>query len=159
MTSRSNFAQWLSASAAVALSLHGILVLAATSASSVAITNVSVFDSRKEVMLPSQSVIIEGERIKTLSNSADVPQGSQIIDGTGQFLIPGLIDAHVHLVHLSDRTHVAGEEFLPMFLGAGVTSVRSTGDTIEPEKRIAQYVDKHPETCPRFFLASPLIDG
>jgi hypothetical protein len=46
-----------------------------------------------------------------------------------------------------------------MFLAAGVTSVRSTGDTIEPQKRIAGYVEQNPAVCPRVFLASPLIDG
>ena len=110
-------------------------------------------------MLPPQSVVIQGDRIQAVGPSLAIPQGAQVIDGQGQFLIPGLIDAHVHLVHLSDRTHVAGEEFLPMFLGAGVTSVRSTGDAVEAEKRIVRHADQHPEICPRVFMASPLIDG
>ena len=38
-------------------------------------------------------------------------------------MIPGLIDAHVHLVHLADLSHVAGDQYLPMFLAHGVTSV------------------------------------
>jgi hypothetical protein len=40
-----------------------------------------------------------------------------------------------------------------------VTSVRSTGDTVEIEKRIARHAEQHPELCPRVFMASPLIDG
>jgi dihydroorotase-like cyclic amidohydrolase len=145
---------------AVSASLGGKLCWAATPIpSSVAITNVSVFDSVNEQMLPSQSVVIEGGRIRAVGPAVPIPQGALEIDGRGQFLIPGLIDAHVHLVHLSDRTHVTGEEFLPLFLGAGVTSVRSTGDTVEPQKRMAQYAEQHPELCPRVFMASPLIDG
>jgi Amidohydrolase family len=150
--------------------LFPIAVIAATSGAehgfaatpmprSIAITNVSVFDSPNEQMLPPQSVLIEGGRIKAVGAAVSIPKDAQLIDGHGQFLIPGLIDAHVHLVHLSDRTHVAGEEFLPLFLGAGVTSVRSTGDGVEAEKRIAQYVEKHPELCPQIYLASPLVDG
>ncbi len=127
--------------------------------SSIAITNISVFDSKKEEMIPSQTVVIVGDRIKAIGRSVSVPEGATILDGNGQYLIPGLIDAHVHLYHLSDRTHVTAEEFLPMFLAAGVTSVRSTGDTIEPQKKIAAYVDQHPELCPRIYMASPLIDG
>jgi imidazolonepropionase-like amidohydrolase len=126
---------------------------------SVAITNVSVFDSVNEQMLPPQSVVIQGDRIQGVGSSLPIPQDALVIDGQGQFLIPGLIDAHVHIVHLTDRTHVAGEEFLPMFLGAGVTSVRSTGDAVEAEKRISRHADQHPEICPRVFMASPLIDG
>jgi imidazolonepropionase-like amidohydrolase len=131
----------------------------ATTPTSVAITNVSVFDTVKEQMLPGQSVIIEGDTIQAVGPSAPVPKDAQVINGEGQFLIPGLIDAHVHLVHLTDRTHVAGEETLPMFLGAGVTSVRSTGDAIKAEQRICRHVEQHPELCPRVFMASPLIDG
>jgi hypothetical protein len=110
-------------------------------------------------MLSPRTVVIEGDRILAVGPSEPFPDRAQVIDGQGQFLIPGLIDAHVHLVHMSDRTRVMGEEFLPMFLGAGVTSVRSTGDTIEPQKRIARYVDEHPELCPRIYMASPLVDG
>jgi imidazolonepropionase-like amidohydrolase len=126
---------------------------------SVAIKNVSVFDSINEQMLPPQSVLIQGDRIQGVGSSLPIPHGALVVDGRGQFLIPGLIDAHVHVVHLTDRTHVAGEEFLPMFLGAGVTSVRSTGDAVEAEKRISRHADQHPEICPRVFMASPLIDG
>jgi len=124
----------------------------------VAITNVSVFDSENEQMLPSQSVVIEGERIIAVGPSVPIPSGALVINGDGQFLIPGLMDAHVHLVHLVDRTHVPAEEFLPLFLAAGVTGVRSTGDLVDAEQRIARYVEAHPELCPRVYMASPLID-
>jgi hypothetical protein len=123
-----------------------------------AITNVSVFDSAKESMVPAQTIVIRNDRIEAVGDAVTIPPGAKVIDGSGQFVIPGLIDAHVHLVHLTDRTHVAGEEYLPMFLGAGVTSVRSTGDLVEAEKRISQYADEHIESCPRVFMASPLID-
>jgi hypothetical protein len=46
-----------------------------------------------------------------------------------------------------------------MFLAAGVTSVRDIGDTVVPQKMIARYAEAHPESCPRIFMCSPLIDG
>jgi len=143
----------------VAVALLSAGVGRAATPTFVAITNVSVFDTGKEQMLPRQSVLIEGDQIRAVGPSVPIPQGAQVINGKGKYLIPGLIDAHVHLVHLTDRTHVAGEEFLPMFLGAGVTSIRSTGDAVEAEQRICRHVDQHPELCPRVFMASPLIDG
>lgn len=155
-----NLTGWLFTIVAIAELIVGKDGCAATPIpTSVAITNVSVFDSVKEQMLPSQSVVIEGDRIQAVGPSVPIPEDAMVVDGRGQFLIPGLIDAHVHLVHLSDRTHVTGDEFLPMFLGAGVTSVRSTGDTLEPQKRIAEFADQNPDLCPRVYLASPLIDG
>src|SRR5215207_7189323 len=139
MISRMYFTVWLPAIAVLAIFLRGNYCFPATPvAPLVAITNISVVDTVKEQMLPAQSVIIQGDRIQAVGPTLAIPQGAQVIDGKGQFLIPGLIDAHVHLVHLTDRTHVMGEEFLPMFLGAGVTSVRSTGDGVEAEKRIVR---------------------
>src|SRR4051812_46124266 len=154
------FTTWLSTIATIAIFLHVDCCYPATPESpSVVITNVTVFDSAREQMLAPQSVLIKGDRIQAVGPSLVLPAGAQIIEGNVKFLIPGLIDAHVHLVHLSDRTHVMGEEFLPMFLGAGVTSVRSTGDAVAVEKSLVQYTDQHPEICPRIFMASPLIDG
>lgn len=55
----------------------------------VAIVNVAVFDGTR--LIPGRTVVIEDGLI-----GAD-PAGAQIIDGRGGVLIPGLIDAHVHL--------------------------------------------------------------
>lgn len=137
----------------------GVSAAESTSQPVTAITNVALFDSGKEQMMPPQTVVLVGDRIDAVGPAITIPSGAQVINGEGQFLIPGLIDAHVHLVHLSDRTHVTGEEFLPLFLAAGVTSVRSTGDAVAGEQRISSFAEQHRETCPQVFIASPLIDG
>ena len=45
-----------------------------------------------------QTVVIRGDRIDQLGPSASTPTpaGAQVIDGSSKWLIPGLIDAHVH---------------------------------------------------------------
>jgi imidazolonepropionase-like amidohydrolase len=53
------------------------------------LTNVRVFDGRR--LVPGSSVVIGDSRIGTS------PTGARIIDGAGGVLLPGLIDAHVHL--------------------------------------------------------------
>ena len=42
-------------------------------------------------------ILIEGERIKAVGTSVDHPQGAKVIDLGDTTLLPGLIDAHVHL--------------------------------------------------------------
>ncbi len=42
-------------------------------------------------------ILIEGERIKAVGVSVDHPQGAKVIDLGDTTLLPGLIDAHVHL--------------------------------------------------------------
>jgi imidazolonepropionase-like amidohydrolase len=121
-----------------------------------------LFDPVAGAMLTDRTIVVSSGRIKSVigSNEAfDVPAGTRIIDARELFIVPGLIDAHVHLVHLADKSHVTGDQILPMFLAAGVTSLRDAGDAIVAESVIAHYADSRPELCPRVFLASPLIDG
>ena len=42
-------------------------------------------------------ILVEGERIKAVGTTVDRPQGARIIDLGDTTLLPGLIDAHVHL--------------------------------------------------------------
>ncbi|BFV60759.1 amidohydrolase family protein [Kitasatospora sp. CMC57] len=57
-----------------------------------AITNARVFDGEKSLGV--QTVVIDGGRITQVGG--DAPRGSEIVDGHGATLLPGLIDAHVH---------------------------------------------------------------
>jgi imidazolonepropionase-like amidohydrolase len=43
-------------------------------------------------------VVSVGGKITTVGPDGDAPSGARIIDGTGKFVLPGLIDAHVHVV-------------------------------------------------------------
>lgn len=120
----------------------------------------AVFDAAAGRFIPDQTIIIEGDRIRAVS-SADTtpPTNARVLDCRGKFVLPGLIDAHVHLVHLANRTHVAGDQLLPLFLAHGVTSVRDAGDEIIAQSVIARSAELRPDMCPRVFLTSPLIDS
>jgi len=48
------------------------------------------------ILQPSE-ILVEGERIKAVGVSVDHPQGAKVIDLGDTTLLPGLIDAHVHL--------------------------------------------------------------
>jgi imidazolonepropionase-like amidohydrolase len=51
-----------------------------------------------------QSILIEGERIKAVSDDfVDPPPGGELIDLRDKFVLPGLIDCHVHLTAQLDR--------------------------------------------------------
>jgi imidazolonepropionase-like amidohydrolase len=75
-----------------------------------------------------------------------VPANAEIVDATGMYLLPGLIDAHFHL---------DGIRKLPNdFLRNGITSLRDPGEWIEyyEEERAATY------PIPRLFLTGPHLD-
>jgi imidazolonepropionase-like amidohydrolase len=48
-------------------------------------------------LLQPGEILIEGERIKAVGTAVDHPQGAAVIDLGDTTLLPGLIDAHVHL--------------------------------------------------------------
>jgi imidazolonepropionase-like amidohydrolase len=43
------------------------------------------------------SVIIDGDKIAALGRELPVPAGAEVIDATGKWVLPGLIDAHSHV--------------------------------------------------------------
>jgi len=94
-----------------------------------------------------QSILIEGERIKAvLGGFIDPPPGGELIDLRKKFVLPGLIDCHVHLTSQLDRgsrLHTV-EDSDPkvalnaahnaaVTLAAGFTTVRDVGAIVNPE--------------------------
>ena len=132
------------------------------SCSRLAITHTNIFDPEAGVMLPDRTIIVKHDRIiaiGTPENRVKAGTFSRVINGSGKFVIPGLIDAHAHLVFLLDSANVKAEEVFPLYLGMGVTSVRDIGDGIVEQRRAADFAIAHPKTSPTIFLCSPLIDG
>ena len=81
-------------------------------------------------------VIVAGSRIRAIGNRANtpIPVGVEKVDGRGKFLVPGLIDLHVHLgtragarYDTADYTRERIERNLNAYLYFGVTAVRSVG--------------------------------
>jgi enamidase len=113
-------------------------------------------------MLPERTIVIRGEQIAAVhvpGEKAELPSGATVIDGRGKYVLPGLIDAHVHLVHVLDYAHVTGDEVLPLYLAAGVTSVRSTGEELVAATLVARWAATHSDSSPRVFTCSPLLDA
>jgi len=129
---------------------------------SVVIEHCHVFDPVSGEMLPNRTILIRSKRIDRV-DTQDVqvaaPEDALRIDGKGKYVIPGLIDAHVHLVHVLDFAHLTGDEVLPLYLAAGVTSLRSTGDEIVAATLVAHMAEAHPGRSPRIFTCSPLLDA
>ncbi|MEO8271501.1 MAG: amidohydrolase family protein, partial [Aureliella sp.] len=147
-------------------SLVVVYLLATVAAASedkvIVIENCRVFEPESGLMSPERTIVIHGSQIVSVDEPGDVDPISidaTRIDGKGKFALPGLIDAHVHVVHVLDFAHVTGDEILPLFLAAGVTSIRSTGDEIVAATLVSRFAEAHPESSPRVFTCSPLLDA
>lgn len=123
----------------------GTLLIALLSAAPVAhadsllIENVTLIDGTGRPPVAGVSVLIDGDRIdRVVRGSIEAPRGTQRIDGTDKFLMPGLMDMHIHLrgsievtpeglsAMTTDRS--TGIRLLHSYLYSGVTSVYDAGN-------------------------------
>ncbi len=105
-----------------------------------AITNVSMIDGTGQEVVEEAIVLIEGNHIKAVGSAQTitVPANARVVDGGGQYLLPGLIDTHVHmaleiknvqeslLTPFSYHFYEAAQR-LHTTLQTGITSVRDAG--------------------------------
>ncbi len=122
-------------------------------ASSYTITGVAVVDVEKGIVVPNQTVIILGEQIQTVGPQADiaVPAGSHVIDGQGRYLIPGLVDAHVH--------YFDPEVFGRVFIANGVLLVRDTGQPTKQVLRLRDALNRGESLGPEMIATGWVLDG
>ena len=91
----------------------------------VAITDVSIVDVEKGRLLGPRTVQIADGLVAAIDKPGEghIPAGAQRVDGRGRFLIPGLVDMHVHLFNNSSRRPPNTWAFA-LFIANGVTAVR-----------------------------------
>ena len=97
---------------------------------------------------PRGTIFVADGRIARIdtTDAADVVPADRTIDAAGRTLIPGLIDAHVHVEPWA----------LPLFLKYGVTSVR---DVHNDPAYILPLARGHGPLGPRVIAAGALLDG
>jgi len=82
----------------------------------IAFVNANVVPMDTERILSNQTVIIRNGLISEIgaSGKIKIPSDAIRIEGRGKYLIPGLVDAHVHLYSTTE---------MPLYIANGVTSV------------------------------------
>ena len=105
------------------------------SATPIAISGARLIDGTGAAPIDDSVVVVEGDRIRAAGPRARVPgpRGATVVEATGKFLLPGLVDVHCHI------NQPAGDmkRYWIAQLRWGVTTMRSAGN------------DK-PETVPLF---------
>lgn len=91
---------------------------AQTGAETVVFTHANIIDGFSSELIRDASLVVSAGKITEISTDAKIPEGAKVIDLKGQYLLPGLIDAHVHI-----RTFDAAKRALH----SGVTTARSMG--------------------------------
>jgi imidazolonepropionase-like amidohydrolase len=103
--------------------------------------------------IPDSVIVIRGERIEQISvGHTSIPDGAQIIDAQGKWIIPGLIDSHAH-------AQDADETPLGLYLANGVTTIRNPGGNITVLRLTRERLLRGELVGPRLFFAGPVLDG
>jgi imidazolonepropionase-like amidohydrolase len=129
-----------------------------------------VVDGVSEQPVEDGVVVIQDENIASVGSSADLPPEADVVDLGDVTLLPGLIDAHVHLVwNASAEPHelVACEgraltalrcaHSAALHLRAGVTTVRDTGATDALSVDVARAVELGVLPGPRVVAAGRVV--
>jgi len=139
---------------------------AADSVRTTAIVGGTLVDINGKSPVENAVILVENDRITAIGTTDDVeiPEGALQIDAQGKWLIPGLMNMHVHLglilpskmkTELANETE--GELTLRMaaaareVLQAGVTTIRLTGDVKHGDMALRKAIRKGQAIGPRIF--------
>lgn len=122
-----------------------------TAPDGVALVGATVFDGSSPLPQTDQVIIVRNDRIVAIGTRAevDVPRRMRTLDLAGKFVVPGLIDGHVHLQRWT----------LPRFLASGVTSVRDVHGPFDSILALREQANLGALTSPRIFSAGAMIDA
>jgi imidazolonepropionase-like amidohydrolase len=124
----------------------------------------------REIILRHQTVVVENGKIVSLgpAHSVKVPPGSKRIGGTNRYLMPGLVDMHVHLIRPAipgkpQKSSAASyakenERLALLFVANGVTSVRNMWGHAEILK-LNDHILSGEILGPTIYSVGPITDG
>jgi imidazolonepropionase-like amidohydrolase len=113
-----------------------------------ALTGATVIDVVTGRSLPAAVILVRDGHVVAVGDSEEVavPRGARVTDLSGRWIIPGLIDAHVHLQPWA----------IPLELHYGVTTVRDLHDGEPLADTLRAIASRSPS--PRLFMAIAMLD-
>lgn len=131
----------------------------------IAFTRATVFDSFRGELRPNATVVVEGDTILDVLQDATQVDDALRIDVAGRTLLPGLIDAHVHVtstipdflkLSMTPASLIAAQskDILEGMLARGFTTVR---DAAGADHGLVEAVERGHFSGPRLFIAGQAI--
>jgi len=129
-----------------------------------ALTHVLLIDGTGAAPKPHQTVVIRAGKIAAVGpvGSVQIPAGAKVMDMSGTTLIPGLIGMHDHLFYTAagGRAVQMGYTGPRIYLGSGVTTIRTTGSRSPyAEINLKDAIDHGLAPGPRIHITAPYITG
>jgi imidazolonepropionase-like amidohydrolase len=136
-----------------------------------AFTGATVIDGNGGKPIPNGVVLIDGKKIKAVGPASRVaiPADAERVDGSGKYIVPGLMDANVHLVPWPSWTYI---EFLARYennfqgiaaeaaqiaLKHGFTTVFDSMGPAPPEMVVRDRINRGELAGARIFVAGDIV--
>lgn len=114
-----------------------------------AVTHVNVIPMGAQRVLPDHTVVVQDGLIRAIAPAASIdPAGMRVVDGQGQYLLPGLADMYTHYREPAE---------VPLYLANGITSTRTSGNLFQLAMEWSAARGDFPS--PWMTTVSPTIDG
>jgi imidazolonepropionase-like amidohydrolase len=126
----------------------------------IVITHATVINPGTSSVQRNRTVVVTGDRITSVSDAEkfQVPKNARVIDATGQYLIPGLWDMHVHSA-FGDWFPGGRDIILPLFVANGVTGVRDMGGDVPVLMDWRKEIASGRIIGPRMVVSGPMLDA
>jgi len=138
---------------------------AQTNRHEIAIVGAAVIDVAAGRAIRDQTVVVRGTRVVSMGPRATTPvlRTALVMDGAGQFLIPGLWDMHAHVYpHVRRAPTDARAWQLPLYVATGVTGLRDMWTNLEDFAQMRAWSAAAAAggiAAPRVVSTGPMIDG
>ena len=118
------------------------------------------------------TIVVRGEKIEDiLEGFVDPPAGARLLDLSEQFVLSGLIDAHVHILHDDDKSRANQEQYsrgtadhvligvvnARRTLQAGFTTIRDVGSEIRSVVSLREAINKGLVEGPTIYTSGRVI--
>lgn len=117
----------------------------------VAYVGATLIDATGAAPVPDSVVLVKDGRIASAGprSKVAVPPGARRVDVSGKTILPGLWDMHAHFEQV---------EWGPLYLAAGVTTVRDCGNELDFVRSVRDTIQEGKGLGPRIILAC-VVDG
>lgn len=133
-----------------------------------ALRGATLIDGTGASPLENSVILIEGNEFARVGSADDIkiPEGANIIDAEGKFVIPGMMDANIHLfrdvsiefiARYEDRLELLIAEAAQIALKFGLTTVFDTWGPLQPLMNVRDRIEQNEIPGSRLFVAGNIV--
>tara|TARA_R110002111_G_scaffold2061_7_gene13735 strand:+ start:4058 stop:5356 length:1299 start_codon:yes stop_codon:yes gene_type:complete len=136
-----------------------------------------LYNSEQNVLLKNKVIHVKGNKIVSIGTYSTIPNGAEIIDLTAYTVLPGLIDAHTHVLFSQDASEdfsehsihsltmesdairtLRGAKRAKSYLDVGITSVKDLGNSgLFLDVALRDAINEGTIEGPRIFASGPIM--